>query len=137
MDILCSPTADRDEVYTAMFKLREIGREVVPRLLSVVDDEGLGPGARARAVELLGDLGGAEAVPVLVRLLKSAGVQVRWTAATVLGRLGDRSALPALREAQADGGALEVAPGFVLRVADAAVSALARLESAGQPRPLT
>src|SRR4051794_17063065 len=47
------------------------------------------PGVRANAVQELAD-GGTSAVPVLVDLLRSkkSAAEVRWTAASVLGRIG-------------------------------------------------
>jgi len=56
------------------------------------------PGARSGAVKDLAD-GGASAVPVLVELLQGAGpAEVRWTAASVLGKIGPDAgaAVPAL-----------------------------------------
>jgi hypothetical protein len=132
VDALSSPAAGRDDVYTAMVRLREIGSEAVPRLLQVVSDGGLQPGARARAIELLGTLAGPAAVPTLTALLRAPAVQVRWAAATVLGRIGDRAAVPALLGAQADHSECEVSPGLLLRVSDAASSSLRLLERAGE-----
>lgn len=85
-------------------KLRGEDRRVLERLLAV---HGVlerarrrtrrpGPVGRARAAELLGAAGYAEARPELELLLSDREPSVRATAARALGKLGDPAAIPAL-----------------------------------------
>ena len=57
-----------------------------------------GPVNRARAAELLGAAGDAEALPELRRLLIDSNADVRSAAARALGKVGDIEAVPALLE---------------------------------------
>src|ERR671934_2644217 len=57
-----------------------------------------GPVSRARAAELLGAAGDAEALPELRRLLIDSNADVRSAAARALGKVGDIEAVPALLE---------------------------------------
>jgi len=87
-------------------KLRGEDRDALTRVLS---DRGTiararrrtrRPGAvrRARAAELLGAAGDAEALPDLRRLLVDKNADVRSAAARALGKLGDTEAVPSLLE---------------------------------------
>lgn len=119
---------DRDEAYAAIVRLRAAGRDAEPGLLRILVDPAHHPGARARAADLLGDLGARSAVPALVETLTGSSVQLRWSAAQALGRIGDPSSIPALeRVARDDDGELTPTPGLTIRVRDAATAALARL----------
>jgi hypothetical protein len=121
---------DRDDVVTAMERLQAFGAEAVPALQRVARDPAVGPGGRSRAVDTLATLMPArrETVELLTTLLRDdAETQVRWSAATALGRLGDTSVVPALEQAlQTDSGVVAF-PGFNLSVREAATASLARL----------
>lgn len=120
---------DRDEMYAAIVRLRAIGRDAEPGLLRILVDPARHPGARARAAELLGDLGARGAVPALVETLTDASVQLRWSVAQALGRIGDPSSVPALEHAaRHDDGELTPTPGFTIRVRDAATAALEEMQ---------
>jgi hypothetical protein len=74
------------------------GPQDVP--LDGVDD--VGPGmaqlAAIEAVEALGDIGGASAVAALIECLDDPDAPVRMRVIQMLGDLGDRRAVPSLRE---------------------------------------
>jgi hypothetical protein len=55
-----------------------------------------GWGVRLSAVEALGKIGNASAVPVLIKALEDVNWYVRYHAAEALGKIGDHSAVPAL-----------------------------------------
>jgi HEAT repeat protein len=87
-------------------KLRGEDRDALARVLS---DRGTiararrrtrlpGTVRRARAAELLGAAGDAEALPDLRRLLVDSNADVRAAAARALGKLGDTDAVPSLLE---------------------------------------
>ncbi|MBI3179168.1 MAG: HEAT repeat domain-containing protein [Deltaproteobacteria bacterium] len=59
----------------------------------------MSPPALARYAETLGDLANPCAQSVLLEILSSASVEARTAAADALGRLGDRTVLPALGRA--------------------------------------
>lgn len=88
-------------------KLRGEDRDALTRVLTdrgTVDEarrRTRRPGAvrRARAAELLGAAGDADALPDLRRLLTDKNADVRSAAARALGKLGDTDAVPALLEA--------------------------------------
>jgi len=123
---------DRDDVYTAMGRLRARGALVAPALRRIAGELTVAAGGRSRAIDTLARLTPVE--PDTTRLLMALladdeSVLVRWTAATALGTIGDRLAMPVLAQAaSADEGRLEVSPGFDVSVRQTAASALARLE---------
>ncbi|MGE5091028.1 MAG: HEAT repeat domain-containing protein [Bacillota bacterium] len=73
------------------------GDLVVDPLIEVLQQPGRQP-ARAWAANVLGDVRAARAFPVLVRSLGDLEDEVRGKAASALGRLGDRRAVPYLLE---------------------------------------
>lgn len=121
----------RDMVFTAMTRLREIGTPAAEPLGALVTSVEESASTRARALEVLASLrpAAAGAMTCLIdRLANDPDVQVRWTAAYLLGRCGDISAATALRAAtESDGGEFEPTPGLKLSVKDAARVALQHL----------
>jgi HEAT repeat protein len=82
-----------------------IGVMLVPRLLQVLRGRQVGYSVRESAVEALGRIGDAEAVPGLLAALGDANADVREAAAAALGEIGAPAVpglLAALRDADAD-----------------------------------
>lgn len=67
----------------------------VPRLTQVLRSGSAGGDAR-HAAEVLGWIRSPEAVPALIEALSASSWRLQWEAATALGRIGSREALPAL-----------------------------------------
>ncbi|MBI4821849.1 MAG: HEAT repeat domain-containing protein [Deltaproteobacteria bacterium] len=72
-------------------------RPCVPELIRAAPR--VNPPALARYAETLGDLGNPSAQAVLLEILSSASIEARTAAADGLGRIGDRTVLPALGRA--------------------------------------
>ncbi|MGC9671445.1 HEAT repeat domain-containing protein [Planosporangium sp. 12N6] len=91
---------------TAVALLGKVRGEAHAALVSVFEARGMGERAlldtrggavsRARAAEVLGNLGRRDAVPALIALLADADADVRNVATRALGRVGDPAAAPAL-----------------------------------------
>ena len=73
----------------------QFGDAAIDCLMAVLARPG-DPSARAWAAQILGDLGNARVVPVLIGCLTDLHDQVRARAASALGRLGERRAVPEL-----------------------------------------
>jgi HEAT repeat protein len=99
-----------------------IGVMLVPRLLQVLRGRQVGYSVRESAVEALGRIGDAEAVPGLLEALHDADADVRWAAAAALERIGDAAAVPGLLEAlhDADADVRWAAAAALERIGDAA-----------------
>lgn len=100
MDALSLP-----DVESRIAAATELGRmrasNAVPRLIAASED--VRPDVRMAAVEALVEIGDPRAQEALVRHLKSGEWRTRQLAAQGLGRLGQASAAPHLREAMRDG----------------------------------
>lgn len=88
---------DPTERTRAGFKLLDQGQEAVPALLRAAQDPDFK--ARARAIDLLGQLRAPEAVPLLLKLNDPALAEVRVVA---LGRIQGAEALAAIRKVLKD-----------------------------------
>jgi HEAT repeat protein len=99
-----------------------IGVMLVPRLLQVLRGRRVEYSVRESAVEALGRIGDAEAVPGLLEALHDADADVRWAAAAALERIGDAAAVPGLLEAlhDADADVRWAAAAALERIGDAA-----------------
>jgi HEAT repeat protein len=99
-----------------------IGVMLVPRLLQVLRGRQVGYSVRESAVEALGRIGDAEAVPGLLEALHDADADVRWAAAAALERIGDAAAVPGLLAAlgDADANVREAAAAALGEIGDAA-----------------
>lgn len=91
---------DRAMRAQAMRELVAIGTPAVPPLIEYVQD-GFSP-ARARAAEVLGRIGDARAVNILVQLLTDNDEVLRCNAAEALGYIGGPEAIGALVQARHD-----------------------------------
>jgi HEAT repeat protein len=80
--------------------LREIGGLAVPVLVDALSDED--PRMRLQIVDLLGEIGEADAASALAGALRDPEWRVRWRAADALGKLGDPSAVADLLDLLAD-----------------------------------
>ncbi|MBN1565710.1 MAG: HEAT repeat domain-containing protein [Anaerolineae bacterium] len=80
--------------------LREIGMLAVPVLVDALSDED--PRMRLQIVDLLGEIGEADAASALAGALRDPEWRVRWRAADALGKLGDPSAVPDLLDLLTD-----------------------------------
>lgn len=74
--------------------IRDIGELAVPVLVDALSDED--PRMRLSIVDLLGEVGGPDAVTALAGALRDPEWRVRWRAADALGKLGDAEAVPDL-----------------------------------------
>lgn len=115
--------------------LRE-GPDMVPEIVGLAEDPGIGEGRRILAVKLLGALGDPTAVTPLARLLREHPAPLtREAAAITLGWLDHPSAAPPLRRALSDpeAGVGLAAAWALVRHGDPAGVPLA-LERLGDPR---
>jgi len=73
------------------------GKAAVPAIMACLG--GRGPAhQRAMAAEVLGELGDIRAVNILIEKLNDPEMLVRGSSAVALGKIGDRRAIPALRQ---------------------------------------
>jgi hypothetical protein len=125
-------TRSREERDLGVDRLRQAGAAAVPELLAVVADPDRPLEERSAVLAAMGRLD-APAVPPLVAALDAPNAGLAAAVAEVLGRLGDRRALPALtaRAARAD------TPAGVAEAARAAVARLTGRAFSAQPRTPT
>ncbi len=89
------------------------------------------PRVRLEAIEALGEMGGAAAVPALSALARKGAAATRAAACRALGRIGDPAAVDALRDAlRAGGDAAEEAALALARLGPAAAPAVPQLITA-------
>ena len=75
--------------------------ESVPLLIAILSDPDEEVRLRQEAANTLGNIKDPRAIPALVAALRDPESGVRWRAAQALARLGDKSVIPALKEALA------------------------------------
>lgn len=80
--------------------IRDIGVLAVPVLVDALSDED--PRMRLTIVDLLGEIGGSDAVTALAGALRDPEWRVRWRVADALGKLGDDEAVPDLLDLLTD-----------------------------------
>ncbi|MDO5835267.1 MAG: HEAT repeat domain-containing protein [Methanobacterium sp.] len=94
---------DADVRWKAMLALGNLGESAVPALIKTLKNKNWR--VRAKSAEVLGKIGGEEALEALICILGKKVDKhrhVRGKAAEALGRIGDPEALEALRHAQKD-----------------------------------
>lgn len=92
---------DGREHQLATYALRNIGTEAVEPLLAILADTSRTLQARVRAVEALGKIGDARAIPGLLAALKDDDRRIRMAAENAVGELKAPEAMEPLREALA------------------------------------
>ena len=98
---------------TASAWLKKVGRPAVPHLVRALQDPRFASPPKGQALfrtpaldnvtSILGDIGAAEAVPVIAALLESPDAEIRKCAALCLGWIAQPSCAPALSAALHDG----------------------------------
>ncbi|EKF85819.1 HEAT repeat domain-containing protein [Methanobacterium formicicum] len=95
---------DADVRWKAMLALGKLGESAVPPLVKTLKNKNWR--MRAKAAEVLGKIGGEDALHALINLLVGRTTDknrhVRGKAAEALGRIGDEEAFEALKNAQKD-----------------------------------
>ncbi|WP_321422449.1 HEAT repeat domain-containing protein [uncultured Methanobacterium sp.] len=95
---------DADVRWKAMLALGKLGESAVPPLIKTLKNKNWR--VRAKAAEVLGKIGGEDALHALINLLVGRTTDknrhVRGKAAEALGRIGDEQAFEALKNAQKD-----------------------------------
>lgn len=121
---------NRDDFFTAMTRLRALGSEAAAPLRKVVGSPDENPGFRTRALETLVHILGTDALELLLALTAEPELQVRWTAVTALGKLGDARALATLEALRvSDAAEWEPQPGLRLTIRLAAAEAISRIQT--------
>ena len=85
---------DADLRNGAMEVLVAMGREILPQLLTLLNDEN--EEVRNFTTVMLGEIGNREAVPALIEALRDTDANVRHGAAEALGKIGDHGAFAPL-----------------------------------------
>lgn len=95
---------DADVRWKAMLALGNLGESAVPPLIKTLKHKNWR--VRAKSAEVLGKIGGEDALHALINLLlgrnRDKNRHVRGKAAEALGRIGDKQGLEALKKAQKD-----------------------------------
>lgn len=95
---------DADVRWKAMLALGKLGESAVPPLIKTLKNKNWR--VRAKSAEVLGKIGGEDALHALINLLlgrtRDKNRHVRGKAAEALGRIGDEQGLEALKTAQKD-----------------------------------
>jgi len=95
---------DADVRWKAMLALGKLGESAVPPLIKTLKDKNWR--MRAKSAEVLGKIGGEDALHALINLLLGRGRDknrhVRGKTAEALGRIGDEQGLEALKSVQKD-----------------------------------
>nr|WP_319374246.1 HEAT repeat domain-containing protein [uncultured Methanobacterium sp.] len=95
---------DADVRWKAMLALGKLGESAVPPLIKTLKNKNWR--VRSKSAEVLGKIGGADALHALISLLVGRTTDknrhVRGKAAEALGRIGDEQGLEALKNAQKD-----------------------------------
>jgi len=122
--------------WRASFELAKLGKPGVAALIELLGDRTLGQRTRYMAANALGSSGSPDAYDPLIAALDDSVMNVRRCAASALGFLGDKRAIPALEKLAANDPYVFRDPntGKSMRlVRNAALDALSRLRT-GKPR---
>ncbi|MGD0094363.1 MAG: HEAT repeat domain-containing protein, partial [Planctomycetota bacterium] len=114
-----------------------LGAAAIPEVLAAVDNKDLK--IREAALQLLAGMEGPEVTAALVAKLKSAAPEARANIIRMLGRRGDKAALPALKDALKDDDKavrLAAIPALAALGGGDAVAPLLAVMEAGQPDEL-
>ncbi len=123
---------DRDDIYSAMLALRDMGSRAVAPLIEVLLDRDERYILRCRAAGTLAMLNSSEAVGPLIDTLSDDDVQVRWHALKALASIGDRRAIPRLRELSIrDEGEFSITQILKIKMKEEARKAVEEIESRG------
>lgn len=101
---LCAELSHWEDFYSngAKYTLREMGSDVVPFLISTLNDTSNNVDVRCDVIQGLGVIGDSTAIPHLITILSESNSELRGTAAMALGNIRDKEATASLVCALAD-----------------------------------
>ncbi|HYE73450.1 MAG TPA: HEAT repeat domain-containing protein [Blastocatellia bacterium] len=121
---------DRDTIFIAMQRLKEIGEPAVEPLVKAMLNPNETRIFRLRVIDALSYIGSAKAVDPLIQALSNSDQEICWHAVSALGQIGDERAIPALeRVAMTDSSTFEVAPGLYVNLRKEAEEAIQSIKS--------
>lgn len=124
---------DRDDIYSAMLALRDMGSRAVAPLIEVLLNRDERYILRCRAAGTLAMLRSVKAIGPLIYTLGDDDVQVRWHAVRALVSLGGRQAIGRLRQMSlSDDGEFSITPTLKISMREEAKKAIKELEASSE-----